>query len=262
MEASTDQARSRRVALVTGGATGIGAAITAELASSGYRVYVVQQNLDQVLRGREHFAGHPWFGQLEIGAFDLASGPECAAAVAACVARFGTLDVLVNNAGLSGAAASRELSQADDEHIDAVIDVNLKAPLRLARAALPYLLASDAGVIVNISSVAALAAQPDGAAYVASKAGLSGLTRSLACDLAADGIRVVAIAPGDVATATSRDPRLASAGTHPSWAKDRAPVGYPAEPADIAHAVSWVISPLARYVTGTTIVVDGALTAY
>lgn len=246
-----------RAALVTGGATGIGAAITSRLAADGLHLFVVQRAHSGT---HETFDDHPGAQRIHIGFHDLATDQGCTDAVAECVAHFGGVDVLVNNAAVTGAAGVGALDRCDRAQIDQVIDVNLKAPLRLACEALPYLEARP-GVIVNISSVAEVQAQPEAAAYVASKGGVGALTRALGYDLGPRGIRVVSIAPGDVATAASRSPRLAAMRAHVVWGK-HVPLGFSAEPDDIAKVVAWVISDDARYVTATTIIVDGGLTAY
>lgn len=252
---------SSRTALITGGATGIGAAISTRLAADGLNVFAVQRTATTARDGQKLLADFPTVGQIHVAAHDLSDGQGCVAAVSACVARFGTLDVLVNNAGVTGAAATGALANCDDDQIDRVIDTNLKAPLRLAREALPHLAAADGGVIVNIGSIAELQAQPEAPAYVASKAGLGGLTRALGYDLAPLGIRVVCIAPGDVETAASRSPALREKRARVSWGK-RTPLGHPAQPSDVADAVAWVISDQARFVTGSTILIDGGITAY
>lgn len=245
---------------MTGGATGIGAAISARLADDGLNVLAVQRTESEAQQGREAFRSHPATDRMRVSGHDLSTGAGCASAVADCLQRFGGLEVLVNNAGVTGAPAVGPIENCDDRQIDAVIDTNLKAPLRLAREAVESLKAGQ-GIIVNISSAAELLAQAEGPAYVASKAGLGGLTRALAYDLGPMGVRVVSIAPGDVATATSRSPTLASKRSHISLGK-KTPLGYSADPADVANVVAWVISDEARFVTGCTIAVDGGLTAY
>lgn len=247
---------AQRTALVTGGATGIGAAISFRLLAEGLNVYVVQRTEADVVAGEQVFRQSI---RVCLGAHDLSDAKECAQAVQACVANFGGLDVLVNNAGVTGAAAVDALGNFSDQRIDQVIDVNLKAPLRLVREALPHL-TRNAGVVVNIGSIAGLQAQTNAAAYVASKAGMDGLTRALAYDLARLGVRVVCIAPGDVETESSRASDFV-AERAASWAKVT-PLRRPIRPSDVASAVAWVISAEAAAVTGSTIYVDGGLTTY
>ncbi|WP_431900607.1 SDR family NAD(P)-dependent oxidoreductase [Amycolatopsis thermoflava] len=248
---------AQRTALVTGGATGIGAAITSRLAADRMTVFVVQRTEEDASEGRKLFAEHPFAELIQVGAHDLATGGGCRDAVAECVRHFGRLDVLVNNAGISGYAAFGPVESASDDLIDRIVDTNLKAPLRLAHEAFAQLVLNQ-GVVVNISSIAEFQAQRDVPAYVASKAGLGGLTRALACDLARHGVRVVGVAPGDIATGTSRSPDYTAA----VGLVKETPLGFAGDPADVAGLVAWVVSSEARYVTGTTIVVDGGRTAF
>jgi NAD(P)-dependent dehydrogenase (short-subunit alcohol dehydrogenase family) len=247
---------AERTALVTGGATGIGAAISARLLADGLNVYVVQRDEADVVAAQELFQDS---ARVRVAAHDLGDAKECIRAVQGCVSHFGALDVLVNNAGVTGAAAVDALGNFSDQRIDQVIDVNLKAPLRLVREALPQLTLGG-GVVVNIGSIAGIQAQADAAAYVASKAGMDGMTRALAYDLARVGVRVVCVAPGDVETETSRAPDYVAERAG-AWAKVT-PLPRPIRPSDVAAAVAWVISPDAAAVTGSTIYVDGGLTAY
>lgn len=250
---------AERTALVTGGATGIGAAISLRLLADGLNVYVVQRSELEASAGRTFFSASPHSARVRVGAHDLSDPKECARAVEACVTCFGGLDVLVNNAGVTGAPAVDALGAFSDWRIDQVIDINLKAPLRLVREALPQLSGSG-GVVVNIGSTAGLQAQSDAAAYVASKAGLDGLTRALAHDLARLGVRVVCVAPGEVETPTSRATEYVVERAA-SWSKVT-PLPRPIRPSDVAAAVAWVVSAEAAAVTGSTIYVDGGLTAY
>ncbi|MFC0530321.1 SDR family NAD(P)-dependent oxidoreductase [Phytohabitans kaempferiae] len=245
-----------RVALVTGGATGIGAAITGRLLADGYHVLAVQRTEREASEGRRALASDRAY----VAAHDLAGADGPRAAVAECVARFGGLDVLVNNAAVTGRPAVAPLDALDDARIDRIIDTNLKAPLRLAREALPHL-AERGGVIVNVGSIAAFQAQPDAAAYVASKAGLAGLTRALAYDLAPRGIRVVHLAPGAVDTEASLDPAYTRERRDAGWSKPT-PLGRAAAPHQVAEAVAWLVSDGAGPVTGSTLFVDGGLSAF
>jgi NAD(P)-dependent dehydrogenase (short-subunit alcohol dehydrogenase family) len=247
---------TQRTALVTGGATGIGAAITERLLADGLNVYVVQRTEAEVVAAGKVFRES---ARVCVGAHDLSDSKECARSIEACAAHFGGLDVLVNNAGVTGAAAVDALGNFTDQRMDQVIDVNLKAPLRLVREALPHL-TRNAGVVVNIGSVAGLQTQTNAAAYVASKAGMDGMTRALGYDLARFGVRVVCIAPGDVETETSRAADFVAERAI-SWTK-ATPLPRPIRPSDVAAAVAWVISGEAAAVTGSTIYVDGGLTTY
>jgi len=253
------EASEPRVAMVTGGVTGIGAAITKRFLAEGWNVYAVQRAMggDEELRdgtGSEAFAG-----KLAVGVHDLLKVPALDV-VSACLAHFGRLDALVNNAAVTGAAAVSPLERLSDDQIDSIIDTNLKVPLRLARESAAHLSRAD-GVIINIGSVAAVQAQPNAAAYVASKTGLIGLTRALAFDLGPAGVRVVHIAPGDIATATSRSVDYLSERHASAWHKTP-PMGRAGSAEEVADAVFWAASPQASYLTGTTVLLDGGLSTY
>lgn len=252
-----------RVALVTGGGTGIGAAISTLLAERGATVVICQpdQPMADRLAAELSRDGAPIAG---IGA-DLSRASECARLIATCIAGHGRIDVLVNCAAVVGQAALGDLLDFDDDRLDAIVDVNLKGAFRCSRDAARQMAADSGGVIVNVASVGAFAAQDRASAYVASKAGVVGLTRGMAFELAPHGIRVVAVAPGDVelgqtsTTVGARDPydELPA-----EWWSRRAPLRRRGSPLDIARAVAFLASDEASYVTGETIVVDGGWLSY
>ena len=239
-----------KAAVVTGGTTGIGAAIANRLAAEGARVIAGRRDTSQPTLGEREDV-HVFTG-------DLREPAVCADLIGACVERFGRIDVLVNNAAVTGEPALAPFLEADDEHLDLVIDVNLKAAFRCAREAARLM--QSGGVIVNIGSVAAYAAQSEAAAYVASKAGLLGLTRSLALELAPRGIRAVFVAPGDIDTHASHDLGGVAPGERP-WQR-RTPLGRRGSPEDVAAAVAFACSDDASFVTGAGLVVDGGWLAY
>lgn len=238
------------VAVVSGGATGIGAGIVARLADDGARVVLGARTQDEADAAVVRLAS-PGRELVAAGA-DLATPAGCRSLVEAAVDRYGRIDVLVNNAGITGPPAAAPFAEYDDDRLDAVIDVNLKAPFRCAREAVAHM--APGSVIVNIASVAAYAAQRDASAYVAAKAGLVGLTRALGFELAERGIRVVHVAPGDIAVRADAAP--------PGRFDRHTPLGRRGQPADVAAAVAWLCGPDASFVTGTGIVVDGGWTAY
>lgn len=239
------------VAIVTGAAGGIGAAVARALAARGDIVYL--NDLDPAALGE--LAGQlP--GQAHPLAADVADPAAVAAMVAEVVEREGRLDTMVTCAALSGAAVSDDLLAVTPEKWRRVIEVDLDAVFYCGQAAARAMVPAGSGTIVNVSSVSAIAAEPRAAAYCAAKAGVIGLTKAMAIDLAADGVRVVAVAPGDIATATSDD-AIAARGGGP---EPTAPLGR-GTPEDVAALVAFAASPEARYLTGTTLIVDGGLLA-
>src|SRR5215210_1324577 len=252
MAADAERAGAGRVALVTGGGRGIGRAIALHLARDGVAVAVNYRGSEaaaaEVVRQIEADGG-----RAVALAADVAVAGEATRLVNDAVARLGRLDILVNNAGITRDNLAMRLSEED---WDAVLDTNLKGAFFCAKAALrPLLKAREAGRIVNISSVAGLVGNAGQANYAAAKAGLLGLTKSLAREVASRGITVNAVAPGFVTTemtdALPEELREA--------AVKMIPLGRFGAPEDIAEAVAFLASPAARYITGQVLSVDGGM---
>lgn len=241
-----------RVALVTGGASGIGAATARLLAARGASVLVVDIDGDGAQRICDEIAARG--GAAEAFAADLMPSASADAAVADALARFGRLDILVNNAGIGGRGPSHELTDADWRR---VIGLDLDAVFYMSRAALRPMVVSGAGTIVSIASIFGHVGLGERAAYSAAKAGVVNLTRALALEYGARGIRVNAVCPGVI-----RTPLVA----HNSPAQTETlialhPIGRLGEPEEVAEAAAFLASDAASFVTGASLLVDGGYTA-
>jgi NAD(P)-dependent dehydrogenase (short-subunit alcohol dehydrogenase family) len=252
-----------RVALVTGGGSGIGAAISARLADEGAKVLVGQRTPQTAAAAADRLVAPG--RELDVAVADLAIAQQCTWLVQRCVERFGGIDILVNNAAVTGPGASRPLLDCDDEWLDRTVNVNLSAAFRCSREAARHMIdAGRPGVIINVGSVAAYAAQRHATAYSATKAGLLGLNQGLAFELAPHGIRSVYVAPGDIALdenagAPALPPELSSP---QRWWERHTPLGRRGHPADVASMVAYLCSDEASFVTGTSILVDGGWLSY
>ncbi|WP_327676049.1 SDR family NAD(P)-dependent oxidoreductase [Kitasatospora sp. NBC_00458] len=250
----TDEAvrRGPRVVVVTGAGTGIGQETAWAFAAQDpdVRVVAVGRRAEPLARP----AGRAPDRIVPLAA-DVTSpdGPE--AVVRGALERFGRLDVLVNNAGI---APHGQLGDYTREGVEAVLATNLTAPVLLGQAALPALTESR-GVIVNVSTAVGQRGWPTNSVYAAGKAAVDTLTRSWAVELAPRGIRVVAVAPGAIATPIGRH-----AGFSPErqaavrrWQLENTPLGRIGEPAEVAWAIVQLASPQASFVTGVVLPVDG-----
>lgn len=237
---------SGRTALVTGASGGIGSAIAEQLAGLGARVALsgTRQDALEALAARLP-------GSIVLPC-DLSEPQAVDALVPAAVAALGSLDILVNNAGLTRDGLAMRMKDAD---WDTVIAVNLTAAFRLCRAALKPMMKARSGRIISISSVVAGSGNPGQANYAASKAGLEGLTRALAHEVASRNITVNAVAPGFISSAMTD----ALPEAQREALSQRIPLARLGTPADVAGAVAWLASDAGAYVTGQVIAVNGGL---
>jgi 3-oxoacyl-[acyl-carrier protein] reductase len=243
-----------RVVLVTGGGRGVGRATTEAFCREGARVAFTARD---TARGQAAAAA---LGDALVVPADVRSPGDCARAVADTLGRFGRLDVLVNNAGVI--YRNRTIDQHTEAEWDETFDVNVKGAFLMSRAALDALRAAR-GAIVNVASYTGLVGFAGASAYAASKAALVNLTRSLALDHAAEGLRVNCVCPGSVDTDM----------IHAAWAafpdrevarrawEAKHPLGRIATAAEVAAAILFLASDDARFITGVALPVDGGITA-
>ncbi|MHB1928141.1 MAG: SDR family NAD(P)-dependent oxidoreductase [Acidimicrobiales bacterium] len=254
-----------RSAVVTGSSSGIGRAVAQRLATDGFVVILADVRREPLTGGEptdELIAGRG--GDCEFLLTDVAERGDCEQAVAAAVARTGSLDVLVNNAAVAG-AHSKPLAETEDEDWDAIFAVNLRGPFLLCREAIRQMLRQprrgDArGRIVNITSQHGMVGAPGHAAYAISKGGLVQLTRQVAVEYGRDGILCNAVAPGKIVTGAAGD--LSEDPDGAAYVRSRTPFARLGEPGDVASAVAFLASDQATYISGANLLVDGGWMAY
>lgn len=247
----SEQQNSRPAALVTGGGRGIGRAICLELAKAGFDVCI---NYAASSAAAEQTAEEcKAFGVQAVALqADVTNPAECQTLVDTAAKTFGRLDVLVNNAGVNADKLILRMQEAD---FDKVIDTNLKGAFFCSKAACKLMMRQRYGRIINLSSVVGLHGNAGQSNYAASKAGLIGLTKSLAKEFAARGVTVNAVAPGFIETdMTAAMPEAAKMA-----ALAAVPAGRIGAPAEVAHAVAFLASEEAAYITGQVLCVDGGM---
>mgnify|MGYP000650904284 CR=1 FL=1 len=239
----------QQVALVTGASRGIGRAIALALATAGMRVVGTATSEAGAAAISDALAG--WSGCRGV-ALDVTDGAAVEATIAGIVKDHGGLHVLVNNAGITRDMLAMRLK---DEDWDAVLDTNLKAVFRTSRAVMRPMMKQRYGRIVNITSVVGASGNAGQANYAAAKAGVAGMTRALARELGSRNITVNCVAPGFIATdMTAGLPDATKAALLASI-----PLGRLGSPEEVAHAVAFLASPQAAYITGTELHVNGGM---
>lgn len=251
-----------RVAIVAGGSTGIGLAVTTALLADGLSVCCLSHDADslQAVSSVIPAADRQCLLTLEC---DLADTAQITRAVEGAVERFGGIDALAYTAGVQAYGSVVETPEDSWQH---VMDVNLNGVYRISKACIPHMVRRGGGAIVIISSVQGLACQTGVAAYAASKGGVNALVRAMAVDHAAEGVRVNALCPGSVDTPMLRASAERFRGnksvedTLADWGRSHA-LGRIARPDEIADVTCFLLGERASFVTGATLTVDGGLTA-
>lgn len=245
----TETSSAAQVALVTGASRGIGAAIALELASRGYQVVGTATTDDGAQRITEALSQYPGCRGANLNVND---GAAVEALIDAIVKQQGGLHVLVNNAGITRDTLAMRMK---DDDWDAVMDTNLRAVFRASRAAIRPMMKQRFGRIISITSVVGASGNPGQANYAAAKAGVAGMTRALARELGSRSITVNCVAPGfietDMTSALPEDQQKAL--------NAQIPLGHMGKPQDIAHAVAYLASREASYVTGQELHVNGGM---
>jgi 3-oxoacyl-[acyl-carrier protein] reductase len=244
----TDRELEGKVALVTGGSRGIGRGIAGALADAGARVAIVARDGERAAGAAEELPGEGHRGY----ACDVADPGQVQETVTAVERDLGPVDVLVNNAGIT---RDNILIRMKDEEFDEVIACNLKGAFNFTRAVSRGMMKRRDGAILNITSVVGLMGNAGQANYAASKAGLVGLTKSVARELASRGVRCNAIAPGFIRTDMTAELTEAQVAA----LRDQIPLGELGEASDIAGAARFLVGPGARYITGQVLAVDGGM---
>ena len=242
---------NKKTAIVTGSSRGIGKAIALKLATKGYQIvinnFVYEESVEEVIKEVGAAGGTGTFIRADVSKFE-----EAKALIDQTVEKFGRIDLLVNNAGITRDGLIMRMSEQD---FDSVINVNLKGAFNCSRFAAPVMIKQRSGKMVNISSIVGVRGNAGQANYAASKAGIIGLTKSLARELGSRNITVNAIAPGFIET------EMTAALPEKTVAEFLAqiPLKKLGKPEDIANTVAFLASDEADYISGQVIAIDGAL---
>jgi Dehydrogenases with different specificities (related to short-chain alcohol dehydrogenases) len=249
-----------KIALITGGAAGIGLETARLFLSEGASVALVDLDKDELARAAKTLAGS---GEVLTIAADVSSAEDSARYVRECMDRFGRIDIFFNNAGIEGKVAP--LTQQKIEDFDRVMAVNVRGAFLGLQQVLPVMSAQKSGSGINMSSIAGLKGSPNAAPYITSKHAIVGLTKAAAIEVAPDGVRVNSVHPAPVNTRMMRSLEEGFSPGHGDAAKEQLtatiPLGRYGETADIAALVLFLASDQSAFVTGAQYPVDGGLAA-
>ncbi|MET3114560.1 NAD(P)-dependent dehydrogenase (short-subunit alcohol dehydrogenase family) [Pedobacter sp. CG_S7] len=239
---------NKKIAVVTGGAKGLGLAITRKLVEEGIQVVMIGRNESQL----EIIASE--LGQLcSYRAFDLQQLKGIPALIADIILEYKNIDILVNNAGIN---MKKPFLEVSDDDFASIVQTNLNAVFAISRETIKYMVLAQSGSVVNISSMASQYGIPKVIAYTAAKTGIEGMTRAMATELSPMGIRINCVAPGFIKTAMSSK-ALDADPERKNKVLSRTPMGKMGEPEDVAEVVYFFSSNASKYVTGVVMPVDG-----
>lgn len=240
--------QNKKVAIVTGGGSGLGFAIAKAFTQNGIQTIIVGRDEEKLKTAKEQLGDKCFFKSCDLS--NLGSIP---ALVNNIISEFGQIDILVNNAGIN---MKKEFTDVTDEDFQKIISTNVSSVFAISREVVKHMMPVKSGCIINISSMAAQYGLPKVIAYSASKTAIDGMTRAMAVELSPKGIRVNAIAPGFIysdmtAKALDSDPE------RKAKVFGRTPMGHMGQPEDIGAAAMYLASDGAKYVTGVVLPVDG-----
>jgi NAD(P)-dependent dehydrogenase (short-subunit alcohol dehydrogenase family) len=237
-----------KVAIVTGGGSGLGFAIAQKFTENGITTIIAGRDTEKLNKAKEQLGDLCHAITCDVS--DLKTIP---AFVQNVLARFGQIDILVNNAGIN---QKKEFTEVTDEEFQNIITTNVTAVFTMSREVVKHMLEKKSGCIINISSMAAQYGLPKVIAYSASKTAIDGMTRAMAVELSPNGIRVNAIAPGFIYSAMT-EKALNSDPERKAKVFGRTPMGYMGQPSDIGDAALFLASDASKYITGVILPVDG-----
>ena len=251
-----------QVALVTGAAHGIGRAIAQSLSDNGAALAIVDLDEAAAQTAAAEIAAASRRAIALVG--DVTSSERMTAVASEVAAKLGPISILINNAGINTHKDRREIHEYSRADWDAILAVDLTGVFVVSQAVVPQMLTAGGGRIVNIASVAGLVPMRLQSAFVAAKAGVVNLTRSMALELGPRGILVNCVAPGSIMTRGTRALFYGDGGEQTEMAQSllsHIPLGRPGTPEEIAHSVAFLVSPEASYINGAVLTVDGGWTA-